>query len=296
MKLAARIVETKTFNRLIIAAIVVAGVLAGIETSAAMVDRHHTALRFFDVLILSIFGVEAVLKIAAHGSRPWRYFLDPWNVFDFTVLLLCLLPAAGPFAAVLRLARALRLLRLVSALPKLQLLVGALLKSFSAMGYVGVLLGLMFYIYAVAGVHLFGGVAPEAFGSLSAALFSLFQLITLEGWVDVFGAVHGGGPVRAIVYFTSFIVLGTMIMLNLFIGVIMNSMSEMHAEIDERDRARHLRETGHPTVDDDFRQIEQQLKNLQEQLATTRHRVAHTTPAAPAGDAQTATRELPIRG
>lgn len=231
----------------------------------------------------------------AHGSRPWRYFLDPWNVFDFTVLLLCLLPAAGPFAAVLRLARALRLLRLVSALPKLQLLVGALLKSFSAMGYVGVLLGLMFYIYGVAGVHLFGAVAPEQFGSLSIALLSLFQLITLEGWVEVFSAVHGAGPVRSTVYFISFIVLGTMIMLNLFIGVIMNSMSEMHAEIDERDRARHLRETGEPTVEDDFKQIEQQLKQLQEQLAATRLRVAHRGPAE-TENGQAGRRELPIPG
>ncbi len=295
MKFAARTVETKTFNRLIIAMIVVAGVLAGVETNAALVEDHHTLLRSLDALILGIFGLEAALKMAAHGRRPWRYFCDAWNVFDFTVLLLCLLPAAGPFAAVLRLARALRLLRLVSALPKLQLLVGALLKSFSAMGYVGILLGLMFYIYAVAGVHLFGGVAPENFGSLTVALLSLFQLITLEGWVEIFGAVNGAGPVRATVYFISFIDLGTMIMLNLFIGVIMNSMSEMHAEIDERDRARHLRETGAPTVEDDFRQIEQQMKQLQEQLAATRLRVAHGAVAHP-GNAQTPTRELPIRG
>ena len=295
MKLAARTVETKSFNRLIIVAILVAGVLAGIETSAAMVERHHALLRFLDVFILCIFGAEAAIKMAAHGRQPWRYFTDAWNIFDFTVLLLCILPVAGPFAAVLRLARALRLLRLVSALPKLQLLVGALLKSFSAMGYVGVLLGLMFYIYAVAGVHLFGGVAPAQFGSLSTALFSLFQLITLEGWVDVFGAVNDSGPVRAILYFVTFIVLGTMIMLNLFIGVIMNSMGEMQAEMADRDRTRHERETGEPTVDDDFRQLEQQLKLLQEQLATTRHRVAHTAPAQVA-NGQAATRELPIRG
>jgi voltage-gated sodium channel len=295
MKFAARIVETKTFNRLIIATIVVAGVLAGIETNGALVERHHDLLRFLDVFILAIFGAEAVLKIGAHGRHPWRYFGDAWNVFDFTVLLLCLLPAAGPFAAVLRLARALRLLRLVSALPKLQLLVGALLKSFSAMGYVGVLLGLMFYIYAVAGVHLFGAVAPDKFGSLTVALFSLFQLITLEGWVEVFAAANGAGAVRTTIYFTSFIVLGTMIMLNLFIGVIMNSMGEMHAEIDERDRDRHLRETGQPTVEDDFAAIEQQLKTLQDQLATTRRRVAHRTSEQPA-NGQTLTRELPIRG
>ena len=295
MKLAARTVETKSFNRLIIVAILVAGVLAGIETSAAMVERHHALLRFLDVFILCIFGAEAVVKMAAHGRQPWRYFTDAWNIFDFTVLLLCILPVAGPFAAVLRLARALRLLRLVSALPKLQLLVGALLKSFSAMGYVGVLLGLMFYIYAVAGVHLFGGVAPEQFGSLSAALFSLFQLITLEGWVEIFAAANASGPVRAMLYFVTFIVLGTMIMLNLFIGVIMNSMGEMQAEIADRDRTRHERETGEPTVDDDFRQIEQQIKLLQEQLATTRHRVAHAAPAHVA-NGEAATRELPIRG
>src|SRR4028118_1283900 len=129
--------------------------------------------------------------LSARRARPGRLCGEAWAGCAGAALLLCRLPAAGPFAAVLRLARALRLLRLVSALPKLQLLVGALLKSFSAMGYVGVLLGLMFYIYAVAGVHLFGTAAPEQFGSLSTALLSLFQLITLEGWVDVFGAVHG---------------------------------------------------------------------------------------------------------
>ena len=295
MKFAARTVETKTFNRLIIAVIMVAGVQAGIETNAAIVEQHYGLLRFLDAIILIIFGVEAVLKMAAHGSRPWRYFTDAWNVFDFTVLLLCLLPAAGPFAAVLRLARALRLLRLVSALPKLQLLVGALLKSFSAMGYVGVLLGLMMYIYGVAGVHLFRGTAPEQFGTLTAALLSLFQLITLENWPDVYGAVSDDMPIRSTVYFITFIVFGTMIMLNLFIGVIMNSMSEMHAELDERDRARHVRETGHPTLEDQFNELEQQLKTLQESLAATRVRIAHTAPAlVENGDRPAA--ELPFRG
>jgi hypothetical protein len=151
------------------------------KPNAALVERHHWAdqvPRRLDPLHLR--GGSGAQD---RRARPPAVALlpDAWNVFDFTVLLLCLLPAAGPFAAVLRLARALRLLRLVSALPKLQLLVGALLKSFSAMGYVGVLLGLMFYIYAVAGVHLFGGAAPDKFGSLTVALFSLFQLITLEG-------------------------------------------------------------------------------------------------------------------
>ena len=281
MRLAARIVQTKAFDRVIIAAILVAGVSAGLETNAAIAERHYVILRIFDGIILSIFGVEAALKMAAHGRQPWRYFCDPWNVFDFGVLLLCLVPATGSFAAVLRLARGLRLLRLVSALPKLQLLVGALLKSFSSMGYVAVLLGLMFYIYSVASVHLFGGVAPEQFGSLPAALLSLFQLITLENWPDVFAAANDAGPVRATFYFISFIVLGTMIMLNLFIGVIMNSMSEMHTEMAVRDRQRHERKTGHPTLEDEFKELEQQLKQLQERFAAARERVVHLAPASP---------------
>ena len=133
-------------------------------------ERHGTLLLGLDKFILGVFIVEALLKMAAHGRQPWRYFADGWNVFDFLIVVLCLLPVGGPFAAVLRLARALRLLRLVSALPKLQLLVGALLKSLSAMGYVSLLLALLFYIYAVAGIHLFGAHDPKHFGSLRAAL------------------------------------------------------------------------------------------------------------------------------
>ena len=153
-------------------------------------------------------------------------------MFDFLIVLLCVLPVGGPFAAVLRLARALRLLRLVSALPKLQLLVGALLKSLSSMGYVSLLLALLFYIYAVAGIHLFGQTDPVHFGSLPAALLSLFRLVTLDNWADIFNVQIAHVPaIKVALYFVTFIVFGTMIILNLFIGVIMNSMSAMHAEM-----------------------------------------------------------------
>jgi voltage-gated sodium channel len=181
------------------------------------------------------------------------------------------------FAAVLRLARGLRLLRLVTALPRLQLLVGALLKSLGAMGYVTLLLALMFYIYGVAGVHLFGGRDPQHFGSLSAALVSLFRMITLDNWSDIFNVSRAGAPVAAALYFVSFILLGTMIMLNLFIGIIMNSMSEMHAEIEARDRARHVKEFGHATLADDFNLLEEQLEALKAHAAKLKTRLAHTS-------------------
>jgi len=103
---------------------------------SCLVARYGTWLEALDLLVLAIFIVEIALKMAVHGQRPWHYFRDGWNVFDFTIVALCCLPMNAQFAAVLRLARALRLLRLVTALPRLQLLVGALLKSLGAMGYV----------------------------------------------------------------------------------------------------------------------------------------------------------------
>jgi voltage-gated sodium channel len=269
-----RIVHSPWFHRFIIATIILAGVLAGIETNAAVVAAHGPVLRALDAIVLAIFIIEALLKLTAHAPRPWNYFRDGWNVFDFTVIVLCLLPMDSQFAVVLRLGRTLRLLRLVSALPKLQLLVGALIKSFSSMGYVGLLLGIMFYIYAIAGVHLFGGHDKEHFGSLSQAFLTLFQTITLDDWKFLFASAKGSSPAIAAAYFVSFILLGTMIMLNLFIGIIMNSMSEMHDELEEQARAKQNIE-GNDTVLNDLAALDQQLSALQSQLINLRGKLTH---------------------
>ena len=275
-----QLVAAKAFHHAIVAVIVLAGVVAGLETSPAIVARHGATLSAMDRLILGVFIVEALLKLAAHGGRPWRYFTDGWNVFDFLIIVICVLPVGGPFAAVLRLARALRLLRLVSALPKLQLLVGALLKSLSAMGYVSLLLALLFYIYAVAGIHLFGAHDPKNFGSLPTAFLSLFRLVTLDNWADLFNAQLPHVPgIKVAIYFVTFIVFGTMIILNLFIGIIMNSMSEMHAEIAERDRAQHELETGSATLEDELKSLERELNEIQTRLAGLRRKWSHDVSA-----------------
>ncbi len=273
---AKRIVDSKLFQSAIIGVILFAGVLAGVETNVALVERHGLLLRTLDATVLVIFLAEIGLKIAAHGRRPLAYFRDGWNVFDFTIVAVCLLPIGGPFAAVLRLVRVLRLLRLVTALPKLQLLVGALLKSLGSMGYVSVLLGLIFYIYAVAGVHLFGPQMPEDFGTIPAALMSLFQIITLDNWSDLFNPAQSAAPIGAGIYFVSFILLGTMILLNLFIGIVMNSMSEMHAELDEQKAARRAAaEKG--SVLDDVTAIDQQLTSLKSQLTALRAKLPQSS-------------------
>ena len=267
-----KFVHASGFNRLMIGVILLAGLLAGLETSAAITARHGGLLRILDTVVLAIFVVEIALKVAAHGRQPWNYFKDGWNVFDFAVVAVCCLPLEAQFAAVFRLARGLRLLRLVTAVPRLQLLVGALLKSLGAMGYVTLLLALVFYIYGVAGVHLFGQVDPRHFGDLPAALLSLFRLITLDNWTDLFVASAAQTRLAAVLYFVSFIMLGTMIMLNLFIGIIMNSMAEMHTEMAERDRVRHLANEGQITLRDELVLLEQQIDELKQHAVRLRQR------------------------
>lgn len=265
-----KLTTSSGFQHTITGVILLSAVMVGLETSTAMVTRFGVWLQVAELAVTTVFVTELVLRLASYGRQPWRFFLDGWNVFDFVIVTLCLLPATGPFAAVLRLARVLRLLRLISALPKLQLLVGALLKSLGAMGYVALLLALVSYIYAVAGVHLFGAHDPENFGSLSPALHSLLRVITLDNWSELFLSAERGAPVLAVIYFVSFILLGTMIMLNLFIGIVMNSMSAMHAELAGQQDAVADRELNSATPEDDLQSIEDALKETHARLAVLR--------------------------
>ena len=251
-----RIAYSRWFHDLILSLILLSGVLVGMETY----PRYHPdtpvghALLLIQEAILWVFVAEAAIKIGAHGSKPWLYFKNPWNVFDFTIIAICFLPIGAQFAMVFRMARLLRTLRLFTALPRLQVLVNALLKSIPSLGYVGVLLLLHFYIYAVMGTFLFQHNDPVRFGNLHSSMMTLFEVLTLEGWNDVFNTqmlgsdftypetwdklpgnvrVSTGRPIAAAAFFVSFILLGTMIILNLFTGVIINSMQEAQAQHEE---------------------------------------------------------------
>jgi len=280
-----KIVESNAFQRFVTSVIVLAAVLVGIETYPSMVARHGTLLHALDKLVLGVFVVEIAIKLAAEGTRPWRYFRDPWNVFDFSIVAIAFMPIAGQYVTVLRLARLLRVLRLIHALPRLQILVGALLKSVPSMGYVSLLLLLVFYVYAVAGVLLFGTNDPFRFGSLQIALVTLFQVATAEDWsttlyTQMYGCTQHGYegrealctaparfPVLAPFYFISFILIGTMIILNLFIGVIMNGMAEAQEEADqlaERQRQLDVSAAGETeTLSRDLLALEKQAVELQ---------------------------------
>jgi voltage-gated sodium channel len=286
-----RIVESSWFQNITIAVIVLAGILAGVETYPAVMARHGHWLHQLDKVILGFFTVELALKLISRGGKWWQFFTDPWNVFDFVIVAVCYIPMESSFAAVLRLVRVLRVLRLVTHLPRLQIIIGALLKSIPSMGYVAMLLALHFYIYGVMGTTLFGRNDPMNFGTIPKAMVSLFEVVTMEGWVDLMKIqVHGSdklgyedfpevvrepsaSPVVAVAYFFSFIMLGTMIILNLLIGVIMGGMQEAQAEREEADRTKNVGESGLPSAEDEVNRAEQQLDALKKQLEVIRQRL-----------------------
>ena len=265
-----KIIKAKLFDNFIIGIILFAGLLVGVQTYKEFANRHIEILTFLDSLVLAIFTLEAVIKILAEGKRPINYFRNAWNVFDFLIVTVCLmeplLPLDAEFLPVLRLARILRVLRLVTVVPKLQLIVGTLLKSIPSMFYVCILLFLLFYMYGAMGVFLYGDNDPIHFRNLQTALLSLFRVTTLEDWTDVmyinmYGSDNYGyspedlarwtpvptaSPLGAAFFFVSFVLIGTMVVLNLVIGVIMNSMDEMNAEMALNERIKLRRELEDP--------------------------------------------------
>ncbi len=276
------------FQNTIIGVILLAGLLVGLETYPHILSAVGPQLHFLDKLVLAIFSIEILIKFAARYPRPLSFFSDPWNVFDFVIVGVCFLPFATQYAMVLRILRLLRVLRLIRAIPRLQIVVEALLKSLPSMGYVSILLMVLFYVYAVIGTFLFGVNDPIHFGSLQASFLSLFRIVTLEDWTDImytqmYGCdVYGFNPypelcttaiphpILSPVYFVSFVLLGTMIFLNLFIGVIVNGMDEARKkhEADIRDRLAGLSRPLDPVQE--IKQIEHLMTAAGEHLERIR--------------------------
>jgi voltage-gated sodium channel len=288
-----RIAESTEFTRFILALIVISSVLVGMETYPFFGNDTEPGkiVDFAQNAILWLFVVEIIIKIGAQGSQPWRYFMNPWNLFDFIVVAICFLPFNTEFAAVFRIARLLRSVRMLTIIPELQTLVNALLRAIPSLSYVGGLLFLHFYIYAVLGTFTFGHNDPLRFGSLHKSMLTLFQVLTLEGWNDVidtqrFGSdvgydeewkalagpdrVSQARPVLAAAYFVSFILVGTMIMLNLFTGVIISSMEDAQASLGRRltEDDGPPGEEHMPTVPEQLALVSQQVNEIAEYVRT----------------------------
>jgi voltage-gated sodium channel len=248
----------------VVVMIAVASILVGVQLYEHNVNPHGVpepglsaaavqAVVVMNWIVLVLFTLELLLGIASEGRFFWRFFVDPWNWLDIAVVVLGFAPLDSRATTPVRLLRILRILRLVRALPQLHMLVQGLVGSVTSIIYIWVLLLMLFYLYAVVGVVLFRENDAFHFGQLHRSFLTLFGLVTLEDWADVFYTAYYGcaeypsegesaagpnvapemicfksepQPVASVLFFFSFILLGSMVVLNLFIGVISSSITQ----------------------------------------------------------------------
>jgi voltage-gated sodium channel len=233
-------VEGPAIQRVIVTLIVVNAIALGLETSPWIVRRAGGLLAALEVLVLTVFVIEIGVKLAAFGPR---FFKSGWNVMDFGIVALSLVPGTGPLQ-ILRTLRILRVLRLMSTVRRLRQLTESLISAIPSIGWVLFMLGLVFYVFAVIGTELFAARFPDWFGSLGASLYTLFQIMTLESWsMGIARPVMDAFPL-AWLYFLPFILISAFTILNLFIGIIVSSMQATQWE-EEDVKRREVEEKAH---------------------------------------------------
>lgn len=226
---AQRAADSRGFEYFIVALILINAAILGMETSPSLVEKYGQYLHWGNQLILLVFIIEAVIKLIAVAPRFRLYFGNGWNLFDFSVIVLSLVPATGQFAMLARMARLLRVFRLITVIPELRLIVATLIKSIPSMGNIMLLIAVIFYMYAVAGFHFFHDHDPTHWRNLPISLLTLFRVLTLEDWTDVmYTAMELNG--YAWIYFVSFVIICTFVVINLFIAVVLNNLDEAKNE------------------------------------------------------------------
>ncbi|PRX40325.1 voltage-gated sodium channel [Planifilum fimeticola] len=235
-----KIVRHPLFSNTVIVMILLNAILVGLETYPQIANKHHTLFYIMDQCILAVFTIELGLRLLS--EKPfYRFFQDPWNVFDFFLVVSGYVFVSAHFMTVFRVLRIIRVLRAISTIPSLRRLVEALILTIPTLGNISLLLGLFFYIFAVTGTILFANASPEYFGSLHQSFLTLFQMVTLEAWAsDIMRPLLEKVP-WAWIYFVLFIMMGTFVILNLFVGIIVNKVENIEdTKVDDLYREVHL--------------------------------------------------------
>jgi len=221
-------IDRPSFGQFITGVIVINAVLLGMETSPALMASYGGLIKTLDMACLGIFIVEIVLKLVAQGGR---FFRNGWNLFDFIIVGIALVPG-GQGLSVLRALRILRVLRVISVAPRLRRVVEGFITALPGMASVFLLMTIIFYIGAVIATKLFAGSFPDWFGDLGLSAYTLFQIMTLESWsMGIVRPVMEVYP-YAWAFFVPFIMITTFAVVNLLVGLIVNSMQDAHQEED----------------------------------------------------------------
>lgn len=249
-------IESDKVQISITALIVINAIVLGLETSPSVVLSYGSLLSLLDTVILAVFIIEIAIKMAYRGLG---FFKNGWNVFDFLVVSIALIPASGPFAVV-RALRILRVLRLLSMVPQMRTVVQAFIMAIPGMLSIVALILLIFYVSAVLATNLFGQDFPVWFGHIGRSMYSLFQIMTLESWsMGIVRPIMELYP-YAWVFFVPFILLTSFAVINLFIGVIVDSMQSQHRQVSNELK------TESSLIEEKLDTVEQELEELRRLL------------------------------
>ncbi len=258
-------VERRAVTNTILGVIIFNAITLGLSTSPSVQTSIGPALVTIDKIVLGIFVVELLLKFYAYR---WNFFSNAWNIFDLVVVTLGLLPNRDGLSA-LRGLRVIRAMRLLSVIPQMRAVVQALLDALPGMGAVIIMISIVFYVFAVMATLMYGPDFPEWFGTLGRSLYSLFQIMTLESWsMGIVRPVMETHP-TAWIFFVPFIVITAFSVLNLFIGLLVNTMQSA-VEDDSVEEFSHLRElvrSETDIVDDHVKELLQEVRALRREVA-----------------------------
>ena len=250
---ATHITSSKVFQNFIIGLIILNVVVLALETSNEIMESFGPQLKFIDRSILLIFIAEIMIRIVAQRAI---FFQKTWNIFDLLIVCIAFIPAGSSISA-LRAFRIFRVLRLLSAVPTMRKVIESLLAAIPGIASVLSVMMLVFFVFSVIGTHLYGAAYPDWFGSLGKTMFSLFQIMTLESWsMGIVRPVMESHP-YAWVFFITYILSTTFILLNLFIAIMVNTM---HADADKE--AIESRNDLKKTIKQELLQSEKRLAEL----------------------------------
>jgi voltage-gated sodium channel len=237
--LAARAVDSPAFTAVVVATIAVNAVVLGLQTYDGIVRRWGDTLDLVNAACLAVFVVELAVRIAGYWPRPWLFFRSGWNVFDFVVIGAAFVPGIRQNSTLLRLARLLRIVRLVRVLPDLRILLLGIWRSVPPLASIAAVTAMILFVYGMVGWILFGDELPAQWGDIGRAMLTLFVMLTLENFPVYMDAAMEVEP-WAWIYFVSFILLAAFVVVNVLIGIVLNSMEEAR-ELDRRQalRTRH---------------------------------------------------------
>lgn len=259
-----RLRSHKAFELTVITIIVVSALLIGARTYEEEISRFQELMLWLDVAVTVFFLVEILIRMAAE-KRLRDFFRKGWNIFDFLIVTASLIPLDDSELVLLaRLLRIFRVLRLVSMIPELRMLIAALFKSIPRMGYVALLMFIIFYIYGAIGSFLFASVDAQLWGNISLAMLTLFQVATFESWATAVLYPTMEEYPYAWIYFLTFIFLNAFIFLNMMIGIVLDVMQKESLAIELESGEGEAAELH--GLRDDVRELRDQLSRMESML------------------------------